>query len=322
MDGLTGRLFELVDLLQTRERLTTETLARGLGVSERTVRRDIGRLRDLEIQVEVTPGRNGGISLEPGTLLPALRFTDDEALALGLGLQLVRRSPNVGLESATKSAAQRLSTTLSKRLRSRLEALEVLTSPPVERRSQAAPPDSRLILDLAEAVRTRHSVELSYLSRQREITSRRVDPYGLVHLEHFWYLAGYCHLREGIRTFRLDRIRHAHPAAARFAAPADFDAVRVVGDAIAGTRFPGTVTCRVRLACSPVEASRHVPAATVMLEPLEDGVLLTVHYPSERLGQLALYLLGFPYEVEVVEPEELRDTLLKVAERAKQLARP
>lgn len=258
MDGLTGSLFELVDLLQTRERLTTETLARDLGVSERTVRRDIARLRDLEIQVEVVPGRNGGVSLEPGTLLPALRFTDDEALALGLGLQLVRRSPSVGLESAAKRAARRLSTTLSKRLRSRLEALgEVLTSPPVERRSQDTSPDSHLILDLAEAVRTRHSVELSYLSRQREITARRVDPYGLVHLEHFWYLAGYCHLREGIRTFRLDRVRHAHPAATRFEAPADFDAVKIVGDAIAGTRFPGTVTCRVRLGCSPVEASRH-----------------------------------------------------------------
>ncbi len=78
MESLTGRLFKIVDLLQSAQRLTTGELAHRLGVSERTVSRDIGRLQELELPVEVTPGRQGGVSLAPGALLPALRFTDDE----------------------------------------------------------------------------------------------------------------------------------------------------------------------------------------------------------------------------------------------------
>lgn len=77
METLTGRLFKLVDLLQSSQRLTTKELADQLGVSERTVSRDLRRLQDLELPVEVTPGRQGGVSLAPGGLLPALRFTDD-----------------------------------------------------------------------------------------------------------------------------------------------------------------------------------------------------------------------------------------------------
>ena len=321
MDGLTGRLFTLIDLLQSQERLTTETLARELAVSKRTVRRDLARLRDLEIQVEVTPGRNGGVTLEPGTLLPALRFTDGEALALGLGLQLVRRSPAVGLEQATKSAAKRLSTTLSERLRQRLEALrDVLVTPPVDESNPNNPLASSLVLDLAEAVKARRSVELSYRSRQQTITSRRVDPYGLVNFEHYWYLAGYCCLRKGVRIFRLDRIRNAHVLDVSFNLPEAFDALKAVTEAIAGTRFPGTVTCRVRLACNPVEASRLIPPATVLLEPEAQGVLMTSHYPLESLEQFALYLLGFPFRVEVLGPRELRSALRMVAERAAKLA--
>ena len=319
MNGLTGRLFDLVDLLRGQGQITTEGLAQALGVSERTVRRDLARLRELELQVNVTPGRNGGVALEPGTLLPALRFTDDEALALGLGLQLVQRSDAVELEAATKSALKRLSNVLSERTRFRLGALaEALIAPADE--GEATPLASSLVLDLAEAVKARRRVLLSYRSRRSDVTSRHVDPYGLVRLERYWYVAGYCHLREGVRIFRLDRVRHMQLEQNTFIRPEAFDAFAVVSEAIAGTPFPDTVTCQVRLACSPVEASRRVPAATVMLEPQGDGTLLTVHYPSERLEGLALFLLEFPFDLEVLEPLGLRRAFLVVAERAVRLA--
>lgn len=117
MESLTGRLFKMVDLLQSTQRLTTKDLAHRLGVSERTVSRDIGRLQNLDLPVEVTPGRQGGVSLAPGALLPALRFTDDEALALGYGLLLARRAGSVALEQATQSASERLSNVLGERSR-------------------------------------------------------------------------------------------------------------------------------------------------------------------------------------------------------------
>lgn len=320
MDGLTGRLFKLVDLLQSRGRLTNGALALMLGVSERTVRRDLARLRDLDVQVDVTPGRGGGTSLKPGSLLPALRFTDDEALALGLGLQLVRRSPSGELETATKSALRRLNSVLSERTRHRLGALEeVLVAPIVAPQGAGDPPASGLVLDLAEAVRAQRRVALSYRSRRGDVTSRQVDPYGLVHLERYWYVAGFCHLREKVRIFQLDRVRSVQPTNTGFSRPDVFDAFRTVSEAIAGTPFPDTLRCKVRLACSPVEASRHVPAAAVMLEPLEDGVLLTAHRPSEGLQDLALFLLGFPCGLEVLEPPELRNAFRAVAERAVRL---
>ena len=319
MKGLTDRLFRLVDLLQGDKKVTTEELALSLSVSERTVRRDIARLQDLELPVEVVPGRGGGASLAPGSLLPALRFTDDEALALGYGLLLARRSGSVALEQATRSALARLSNALGGRLQERLEALTTaLAELPTEPQKRVLA--SSLILDLAEAVKAKRRADLGYRSRQGEVTTRRVDPYGLVHLEHFWYVTGYCHLRRAVRIFRLDRVRHINLTRETFSVPEAFDPLQVVTAAIATTPFPGTVTCRVRLNCTVAEASRLVPLAAAMLVPKEHGVLITVHHPLDALEQLALYLLGFSFEVEVLEPPELRAAFVAVAERALGLA--
>lgn len=259
------------------------------------------------------------MSLAPGALLPALRFTDDEALALGYGLLLARRSGSVALGRGSQSASGRLGKVLSSGSRQRLEALTTVSELPLER-THPTTVTSRVVLDLAEAVKTNRQVELSYRSRRGEITSRHLDPYGMVRLEHFWYVAGYCHLRQDVRIFRLDRIRRVHLTQRRFDAPEVFDTLQVVGKAIAETPLPGTITCRVRLHCTLVEASRFIPAATVMLEPVDQGVLMTTHYPFETLERLALTLLGFPFEAQALEPTELQDALVRVAAKAVKLA--
>ncbi len=323
VEGLTGRLFRLADLLQSHKRLTTAELAQRLGVSERTVRRDVARLQGLELSVEVTPGRGGGVSLTPGALLPALRFTDDEALALGFGLMLAGRAEGVSLGSATESAFARLGSVLGERLKGRLAALgEVLSEPPFGGMGGATidtTVESSLVLDLAEAASARWLLELSYRASKGEITTRRVEPYGLVHLNGYWYLTGYCHLRQDVRVFRLDRMRYAQALTETFVPPTDFDPLEAVSRAIAGTTFPGAVTCEVFLGCSVVEASRLVPAGAVLLEPEAAGVLLRVHVPPKKLSQIALYLLGFPFGVRVVGPEALRAALGEVSRRASAL---
>lgn len=320
MNGLTGRLLKLADLLQSHTRLTTAEIAERLGVSKRTVRRDLVRLQDLELSVEVTPGRGGGIALQPGSLLPALRFTDDEALALGFGLMLAGRAEGVALGRAPESASTRLGSVLGEQLRGRLAALgQVISEPPTKKR-EAALSASSLIFDLAEATATQRQLELSYRSSQGEISERRVDPYGLVHMEHYWYLTGYCYLRQDVRVFRLDRVRRARTTEAGFVPPTDFDALGVVSRAIAGTSFPGAVTCEVILDCSIVEASRLIPEGAVTLESDEDGVLLRVHVLPERLSEIALYLLSFPFAVRVLGPQLLLETLLRLSQRAAALA--
>ena len=320
MTGLTGRLLKLADLLQSHTRLTTEELAERLSISKRTVRRDIVRLQDLELNVEVTSGRGGGVTLQPGSLLPALRFTDDEVLALGFGLLLAGRAEGVALGRAPESASIRLGSVLGERLQGRLEALgQVLSEPPTEKR-EVTPVASNLIFDLAEATASQRQLELSYRSSQGAITERRVNPYGLVHMERYWYLTGYCHLRHDIRVFRLDRVRRARATETSFVPPSNFDALGVVSHAIAGTSFPGAVTCEVILDCSLVEASRLIPEAAVTLESEEEGVLLRAHVLPERLGEIALYLLSFPFEVRVLGPQPLREALLRLSQRAAVLA--
>ncbi len=321
MESFTSRLFKLVDLLQSAPRLTTGELAQRLGVSERTVSRDIGRLQDLELPVEVTPGRQGGVSLAPGALLPALRFTDDEALALGYGLLLARRAESVALEKAAQSASERLSSVLGERPRQRLAALAQTLTEPSSTRGDARTVLSSVVFDLAEAVKAMRQVELGYRSRRGEITTRLLDPYGIVHLGRFWYVAGHCYLRHDVRIFRLDRIRRVALTSKSFTPPVAFDTLKRVGDAIADPPLPGTVTCRVELRCALADASRYVPATTVMLEPVDGGVLMITHYPGETLERLALYLLEFPFELEVLEPAGLQDALVKVARRALKLAK-
>lgn len=331
MEGLTGRLFRLADLLQGHKRLTTAQIAERLGVSERTVRRDVARLQDLGLTAEVTPGRGGGVALTSGSLLPALRFTDDEALALGFGLMLARRAQGVALAAATQSAFARLGNVLGERLEGRLAALgEVLSEPPLLGPSRTVI-DSSLLLDIAEAASQGHLLELSYRASgssdragsvtsdsatSGRITVRRVEPYGLVHLNGFWYLPGYCHLRQDVRVFRLDRVRRAELHEETFVQPPDFDALETVSRSLAGVTFPGAVSCVVYLACSIVEASRLIPAGAVLLEPEDAGVVMRVHVPPERLEQIALYLLGFPFEMRVIGPEALRQSLRDVSNRA------
>lgn len=320
MNGLTGRLLKLADLLQSHTRLTTAAIAERLGVSERTVRRDLARLQELELNVEVTPGRGGGVTLQPGSLLPALRFTDDEALALGFGLLLAGRAEGVALGQAPESASKRLGGVLGERLKGRLEALARVLREPSTEQQKAVPVASSLIFDLAEATASRRQLELSYRASRGEVTERRVDPYGLVRLERYWYLSGYCYLRQDVRVFRLDRVRRARATEANFIPPTNFDALGVVSQAIAGTSFPGAVTCEVILDCSIVEASRLIPEAAVTLEPEEDSVLLRVHVLPGQLREIALYLLGFPFEVRVLRPQPLREALLRLSQRAAALA--
>ncbi len=320
MEGVTARLFRLADLLQGHKRLTTTEVAERLGVSERTVRRDVARLQELGLLAETKPGPGGGVALAPGSLLPALRFTDDEALALGFGLMLARRAEGVALGAATESAFSRVGSVLGERLRERLGALgAVLSEAPLEPSSPVVP--SGLLLDVAEAAAKGRILELSYRASAGGVTARRVEPYGLVHLNGFWYLPGYCHLRRDVRVFRLDRVRRAERLPETFTPPEGFDALETVSRSLAGTTFPGAVSCVVYIGCSLVEASRLIPPGAVLLEPEDAGVVMRVHVPPERLERIVLYLLGFPFEVRVIGPEALRQALRTVSSRAALLAK-
>ena len=329
MPDRTVRLMAVIDLLQAHGPLTTGTIAERLGVSERTVRRDLASLQDLDLPVRATPGRHGGVTIEPGALLAPLRFTNGELVALRLGACTVAARHDAALARAARSALTRLESVMTPRARDRARALDAALaeepaggSPVGEQESRdAGAVDPDAVLQLAEAIRAGERVTLHYCSPSSGNTTRPIDPYGLVRLQH-WYLAAHCHLRDDLRTFRLDRIRRLERTTLTFTRPTDFDAFAAVAASIALAPWPDTVVCRVRIRVDLESARRAVPPQAVVLEPDGDGVLLSTRYPAEELDHFALHLLWLPWPLEVREPPALRRALRSVAERALALAEP
>lgn len=310
---LPKRLFDLVEELQGQGLRTSAELALRLGVSERTVRRDIGRLIDLDLPVETQPGRNGGVSLPAGALLPAVRFTDDELLALATGLKYVVSDSDETLERAASRALERLETVLSPETRARVRALQDALAPGqlTPDRPVAAP--SRHVIALAEASHMGARVRIGYNTGDT-VTERDVDPYGLAKLGP-WYVVAYCHLRQDLRTFRVDRIRHIEPTDERFERPKGFDAYRYVNDAIAMAPGHGDIVCRALLKTDIQTASRRLSLTTVLLEPVDDGVRLTVRTDRYGLDWVIQHLLRLRCEVRIEGPDELRQAARKLADR-------
>jgi predicted DNA-binding transcriptional regulator YafY len=291
MKDVVTRLFAIVDFLQSRGHTTTPELARALDVSERTVQRDLVRLQELDIAVEGTPGRTGGVSLAPGSLLSPLRFTEDELLALGLGVKLVARMGDNSLEKASARAFKRLEQVLTERTKTQLEALTgalALKPPKILRRSKV---ESFTLLELAEAVHKNQTLELRYF-------------------------VGYCHLRFGLRTFRVDRIRSFQLSNRTFVKPTGFDTYGETVRSLNKAPLEHSVLCKVHLFTTMEEASRLLPSLEALLEPALGGVLLTAQVPTEYLESLALKLLEFSDSLEVLEPQSLQEAFVTLGKRA------
>ncbi len=161
----TARVLALLEILQSGGTRTVAELAARLEVDERTVRRYADRLRDLDVPVRAVRGRYGGYRLAPGFRLPPLMLTDDEALAVLLGLVAGRRAGLVPADAdAADSVAAKLRRVLPDALARRLDALAETADFTAPERP-AVPPEARVLLLLAEAARDRRPVAISYTDR-------------------------------------------------------------------------------------------------------------------------------------------------------------
>lgn len=324
MTGLTDRLFALVDALQGKQQTTTQALAEQFGVSERTIRRDIVRLQDLGVDIEMMQGRGGGIKLKRGGLLQALRFTDDEVLVLALGLKQAQQMPDTDLSKAAESAFTRLEHVLTERLGERLEAvLKDVSTEQVQSKQEVR---SGVLLDVAEAVRQRQSLNVRYRSRAQTFTYRKLDPYGVVHLRGHWYVPGYCHLREDTRVFRLDRLELVGSEAispsdgTAFAIPGNFRPLEFVSKSLAQAASPGSVTCRVWLESTLEDMGQQALTYASSFEAKDDGVLITFFAQPDWFPRMVLYLLGIAVPMRVLEPPELKEAFVAFSDRARAAA--
>src|SRR5688572_8010829 len=286
-------------------------LAERLGVDERTVRRYASHLVDLGIPVEARRGRYGGYRLAPGYKLPPLMLTDDEAVAIVLGLGAGQRAGLVtAAASATESALAKVRRVLPVAVARRIEAL-LTTAGFTAPGRPAAPPESAVLLALAAAARARHPVGLAYTAWSGRSTRRVLCPYGLVFHAGRWYVTGHDSASDEVRTFRLDRVTSTESIEGSFEVPADFDPTANVLAGLAAVPYRHEVV--VVLAASLAEARRRLPRPIGDLVEVPDGVRLTMR--AERLDGAAQLLAGLPWEFRVERPEELRAELRALATR-------
>jgi predicted DNA-binding transcriptional regulator YafY len=214
----TGRALQLLSLLQTHRVWTGAELAERLEVTERTVRRDVDRLRELGYPVDATPGSAGGYRLAAGAHLPPLVFDDDEAVAVAVGLRVATGAAIGGIEDASIRALAKLEQVLPGHLRRRVSALHgsVVSLHREPEDDEVVDPDALGLL--ASACRDGEEVRFEYRRRDGEHGHRLVEPHQLVTAGRRWYLVAWDLRRVDWRTFRLDRLHTVRLAGRRFAA--------------------------------------------------------------------------------------------------------
>lgn len=305
----TTRVLTVLELLQSRQKMSGQELAERLEVDPRTVRRYIVMLQDLGIPVEGTRGRYGSYFLRPGYKLPPLMFNNDEALALTLSL-LIGRKLGLNLTTpATEGALAKIERVLPQTLRTGIQAVQETLIVDVIPAKTA--PRSEVVVSLSEATLQHRCVHMRYRAYEGQETERVLDPYGLVYRSGYWYVAGYCHLRLDLRTFRLDRIVEVSIGTATFAPPPSFDCLGFVIQSI--TRTPGTWAVDVLLETTLVEAQRMLPRTLSTLVQTAHGIELKCYVESLDWLASLLVNLGCPFIVR--QPAELRTVLQQLAQR-------
>lgn len=310
----TTRLLTILEILQGRGQITGAELAERLEVEPRSIRRYIGLLRDMGIPVEAERGRYGAYSLRPGYRLPPLMFNEDEILAVVLGLMVVQKMA-VARRLGIESASAKIERVLPLELRQQVQALQETLILNFELCD--APPSAATVGAVSQAAREQKSLIICYQSAKGDVTERRIDPYGMAMHHGALYTAGFCHLRQDIRIFRLDRIRSTRVTDNIFECPEDFDVLDCVQDSIA--LLPGDWLVEVWLDTTEDEARRLVPADMAVLEELDNGVVMRC--TTSNLHWMAQFLLRIPCPFRIHQPAELRQLTRTAAERVVEMMR-
>jgi predicted DNA-binding transcriptional regulator YafY len=305
----SARLLKLLSLLQNRRDWSGAELAERLGVSQRTVRRDVDRLRELGYPVHAVQGV-AGYHLGAGAALPPLLLDDEEAVAVAVGLRTAAGGSVAGIEETSVRALAKLEQVLPSRLRHRVDALQSVVVPLTAGGATVAP---ETLTAIAAACRDRHRLRFDYEHRDGTASVRDAEPYRLVHTGRRWYLVAWDVERADWRTFRADRMRPRVPTGPRFTPRASpEDAAAYVSQAVASApyRYQARILMRAPIHLVAEEAS---PTAG-RLEAVDEQTCV-LHTGSNSLDELALYVALKGFDFEVLDPPELRDHLRGLAER-------
>ncbi|MET7337100.1 YafY family protein [Nonomuraea sp. NPDC005650] len=298
MANTSSRTLRLLSLLQTHRHWSGTELAERLEVSERTLRRDVDRLRELGYPVSAARGTDGGYQLAPGAVLPPLLLDDEEAVAFAVGIGDAAQSGIAGMQEASLRALTKVVRVLPPRLRARVDALREMT---LSVASSGPVVAAQVLTAVAQACRDQERLRFGYTARGSAPTEREVEPHRLVALGGRWYLVAYDLTRHDWRSFRLDRLTEPAGTGTRFRPrplPAE-DAAAFV-KAAAGAPAPYTVQALVH---APATRVRQAVGQWGTIEPLNhDTCRITMtsaslDWPTQALGNVGA-------EFEVLGPPE------------------
>ncbi|HEY3503513.1 MAG TPA: YafY family protein [Actinocatenispora sp.] len=307
----SARLLRLLSLLQSRRDWPGADLAQRLGVSARTVRRDVDKLRELGYPVQASTGTFGGYRLGAGAALPPLLLDDEEAVAVALGLRSAAGGAVTGIEETSVRALTKLEQVMPARLRRRVHALNAAT---VQIPGTGPTVDSDVLTVIAAACRDHDRLRFDYRGHDGTASVRSTEPYRMVNWGRRWYLVAYDRDRADWRTFRVDRIVPREPVGPRFAPrepPAD-DLAEYVAHRVSTAPWPHQATVRVHTDAAALLA--RLPRSVGAVEAESAGTCL-LRTGGERIGTLAAYLGMLDADFEVLDPPELVEAVRALAAR-------
>lgn len=306
----SARLLRLLSLLQAHRDWTGPDLAERLGISTRTLRTDIERLRSLGYPVHAQPGVAGGYRLGAGAALPPLLLDDDEAVAVAVGLRTAAGGSVAGIEETSVRALVKLEQVLPSRLRHRVNAMQTAT---VSIASTGPTVDAEVLTAIAGAIRANERLRFDYSNRDGSASVRTTEPHRLVAWGRRWYLVAWDNDRQDWRTFRVDRITPRTPTGPRFA-PRELPEENVtdfvqrgVGSAVWHYR------ARVLIHASADYVKARLPIP-ITPEVVDDESCI-VEVGSDAPHQLGLYLGLLDVDFEVLDAPELAEAFRKLGDR-------
>ncbi|WBQ07911.1 helix-turn-helix transcriptional regulator [Kribbella sp. CA-293567] len=309
----TSRALRLLSLLQTHRFWHGAELAARLEVTERTVRRDVDRLRDLGYLVDSTSGKYGGYRLATGAQVPPLVLDDDEAVAVTVGLRYAAEAAIGGMEEASLRALTKIESLLPHRLRRRVSALHSSVTS-LRRAADDDVVDPEALSVFAAACRDQEHVRIDYRRGDGESSRRLVEPHQLVTAGRRWYLVAWDQHRRDWRTFRLDRLRNPWPAGSHFTPRVipGGDAAAFVANSIGSTPRHH----EAKLAVQAVFAELEGVLRWIDHTPIQvDGDCCLIQIRSEDLGRLVMAVarIALTAPVTVREPAELAHAVSQLA---------
>jgi predicted DNA-binding transcriptional regulator YafY len=316
-DATTQRVLRLLSLLQQRRAWTGPELAVELGVTDRCVRRDVGRLRDLGYPVHASQGVGGGYQLGAGADLPPLLLDDDEAIATAVSLRLAAGGTVAGAGDAALRTLAKLDQVMPPRLREQVRTLHDATD---TLGGGVIEVDGDLLLALARACRDGVRVRFAYAGRGGTPGPRSAEPVRLVATGRRWYLMAFDLDRDDWRTFRLDRMTDLEATTWRVAPREHPDPASYVQRSV--TAAPYRYVAVARVAAPPDEVRPAVPPGVGRVDADPDGspdaCVLTVG--GDDPSWMAMHLAMLGHHVEVLEPPEVREAAARLSARLADMA--